>query len=191
MELRIREWQKLHYLDPAKILRGLRAIATTQPLHKLPYEVASLRRRDLRPYGEGRQGALFCYGMSLALGARVSFAQAEASDYDIVARYMEGDTVTYVPVQLKELVPAQVNPRADLQLELDKIGKYVDSRDLAVAFHLNGDRRMEFSELRLPSDAIGSLWFFGATATEQRKWLLLGDMLKDERYWHEFEYPGA
>jgi hypothetical protein len=191
MELRIREWQKLQYLDPEKILRGLRAIATTQPLHNLPYEVATLRRRDLRQYGEGRQGAIFCYAMSLALGSRVSFAQDEASDYDIVARYLLEDTVHYVPVQLKELVPAQLNPRADLQSELDKIAKYADSRDLVVAFHLNGDRTMEFSNLRFPTRAIGGLWFFGATASDQRKWLLLGDMLKDERYWHEFEYPGA
>ena len=191
MDLRLREWQKLKYLDPELILRGLRNIALTQPLHTLPYEVRTLRRRDLRPYGEGRQAALFCYGMSKVFGRHVSFAQAEKSDYDIVARYVDGGTIRYVPVQLKELVPASVNPSADLQVELDKISKYADCRDLVVAFHLNGDRRMEFSELRVPRESIAELWFFGARAPDQRKWLLIGDMLKEERYWHEFEYPGA
>ena len=191
MRLRIREWQKLKYLDPEPILRGLREIAATQPLHELPYEVRSLRRRDLRPYHEGRQAALFCYGMSQVLGCPVLFAQAENSDYDIVARYVQGDTAHFVPVQLKELVPASVNPAADLQSELDKIAKYGDSRDLVVAFHLNGDRRLELWRLRMPTGAIGGLWFYGAKASDQREWLLIGDLLKVQNQAYEFLHPGA
>ena len=191
MELRIREWEKLKFVDPEPILRGLREIAATQPLHELPYEVRSLRRRDLRPYHEGRQAALFCYGMSQVLRTPVVFAQAENSDYDVIARYVLGDTAHYVPVQLKELVPATLNPDADLQSELDKISKYVDSRDLVVAFHLNGDRRVEFWKLRMPTNTIGGLWFYGAKAPDQRNWLLIGDMLKEQNDAHEFQHPGA
>ena len=106
MDIRAREWASLKYLDSEKILRGLREVATSYPLHELPYEVAALRRRDLRPYAEGRQAALFCYAMSHIAGAPVWFAQAERSDFDIVARYVRGDVTHFVPVQLKELVPA-------------------------------------------------------------------------------------
>ena len=191
MELRVRQWEKLNYLDPERILRGLRTIATSHALHTLPYEVASLRRRDLRVYGEGRQAALFCYAMSQVSGLRVAFAQAEASDYDIVARYARGDTAIYVPIQLKELVPAKVNSNADLQLELDKIAKYVDSHDLVVAFHLNTDRRIEFTSLRFPVGIVSELWFFGAAAPDQKKWVLVGDMLLGNWGLRDFEYPGA
>lgn len=191
MELRVREWEKLKYLDPEELLRGLREIATTPGLHELPYEVRTLRRRDLRQYHEGRQAALFCYGMSTVLGSPVAFAQAESSDYDVVARYVLGDTAHYVPVQLKELVPAIVNSTADLQSELDKIAKYVDSSDLAIAFHLNGERRVEFGQLQMPKSAVGELWFYGATTLDQRNWLLIGDMLKEQHHAHAFQHPGA
>jgi hypothetical protein len=191
MDIRVRQWEKLKYLDSEAILRGLRKIQESNPLHELPYDVASLRRRDLRTYAEGRQAALFCYGMSQIDGTRVSFAQAEASDYDVVARYVRDDVAHFVPVQLKELVPDRVNPRADLQLELDKIAKYVDSAELVVAFHLNTTKRIEFSELRMPIGRVGELWFFGATTEDQVNWVLLGNMLRDERYAFSFRHPGA
>jgi hypothetical protein len=119
VDLRLRAWEKLKFLDSERILRGLHHIASTQPLHTLPRNVRELRRRDLRRYGEGRQAALFCYAMSQVAGVPVSFAQAEASDYDIIARYVVDEVARYIPVQLKELVPHYVNPAADLQAELD------------------------------------------------------------------------
>ena len=191
MDIRVRQWEKLNYLDSEAILRGLRTIQMTTSLKDLPYEVAALRRRDLRRYAEGRQAALFCYAMSLIDGSRVSFAQAEASDYDVVARYVRGDVGIFVPIQLKELVPEHVNPRAHLQRELDKISKYVDSSELVVAFHLNTTKRIEFSELRMPVGKVGELWFFGATSQDQVDWVLIGDMLRGTRYAFNFRYPGA
>jgi hypothetical protein len=191
LDLRIRQWEKLRYLDSERILRGLRQIATSKPLHTLPYQVSSLRRRDLRFYGEGRQAALFCYAMSQVAGVPVAFAQLEASDYDVIARYVIDDTAHYVPIQLKELVPDQVNPHADLQAELSKIGKYVDSHELVVAFHLNSERHIDFSTLSFPVGTVGELWFFGATTRDQRKWVLIGNMLRQERFAYEFTYPGA
>ncbi|MCW5658432.1 MAG: hypothetical protein KIT60_12070 [Burkholderiaceae bacterium] len=101
MDIRVRQWEKLKYLDSEKILRGLRKIQEANPLHELPYHVASLRRRDLWTYAEGRQAALFCYALSRFDGIPVSFAQVEASDYDIIARYVRDEVAHYVPVQLK------------------------------------------------------------------------------------------
>ena len=191
MDIRIRQWEGLRYLDSEKILRGLRGIATTHALHELTYEIRSLRRRDLRAYGEGRQAALFCFAMSQVAGVPVSFAHAECSDYDIVARYVKDDVAHYVPVQLKELVPERVNSGTNLQTELDKIRKYVDSHELVVAFHLNVEQRVEFSGLRLPVGVVGELWFYGASTPDQRRWALIGDMLRENRYVYEFTYPGA
>ena len=49
-----REWLQYRYLDPERILTGLREIARTYPLHDLQYHSRTLRTRNLRKYGEGR-----------------------------------------------------------------------------------------------------------------------------------------
>ena len=190
MDARLRTWARLPYLDSERILRGLRDIAANSPLHELPYEVASLRRRELRAYAEGRQAALFCYGMSQIIGTSVWFAQAEASDYDVVARYVLDDLIHYAPVQLKEFVPEHVNPTAELQVEMDKIGKYVDSAELVVAFHINRAITLHPSELRLPG-GIGGLWLYGAKSSDQSRWFVIGNPLAPQPGTLEFGYPGA
>jgi len=129
--------------------------------------------------------------MAQVAGVPVSFAQAEASDYDIIARYVRSDIAYYVPIQLKELVPEYVNPKADLQAELDKIAKYADSKELVVAFHLNVGQRVEFAGLTFPVGIVSELWFYGASTSDQSQWALIGDMLRDNRYVYEFHYPGA
>jgi hypothetical protein len=191
MTIRVRQWQKLAYRDPAFILRGLRTLATSVPLHELPYDLRSFRRRDVKKYGEGRQAAMFCYAMASLSGVPIDFALVEESDYDFVAAYKTGDVSNFVPVQLKELVPAHVNPRTNLQDELDKIAKYVDSKDLVIAIHLNTEKRIEFSELRLPVGMVAELWFFGATVPDQSTWVLIGNMLGKNPVVHRFRYPDA
>ena len=186
-----RGWFKLNYLDPERILTKLREIALTYPLHELRREAATLRTRELRPYGEGRQAALFCYGMSRVIGSPVEFAQCEEQDFDVIARYRVDDEIRYVPIQLKEWVPQEVNAEATLSVELAKLDKYADSQNLVVAFHLNRNATIQFSELRLPKTKIGALWFFGAREPTQRDWWLIGNLLNDGAVAHEFQYPGA
>ena len=186
-----RSWPKLNYLDPERILVGLRDVALTYPLHKLRYEAATLRTHQLRPYGEGRQAALFCYGMSHVVGARVQYAQSEQEDFDVIARYQANNEVRYVPIQLKEWVPEDLNPSATLEMELAKLAKYGSSERLVVAFHLNRNTTIRFSELRLPSTKLGALWFYGAKEPSQQHWWLIGNLLKDGPVGHEFTYPDA
>jgi hypothetical protein len=173
-----REWLQYNYLDPEKILVGLREIAQSYPLHELRYHARTLRTRALRKYGEGRQAALFCYGMGRRLGTPVSFAQVERQDYDIIAAYeLDGD-VNFVPVQLKEWAPDILPSPTTLQAELDKLSKYADASDLAVVFHLNRGTTIKLSELTFPK-TIGELWFVGCTEPSQNHWTLIGDLLKD------------
>lgn len=184
-----REWLQYQYLDPEKILIGLREIARTYLLHELHYHSRTLRTRNLRKYGEGRQAALFCYGMSQALGTKVSFAQVERQDYDIVTTCeLEGD-VNFAPVQLKEWAPDFLPSPEPLQVALDKLAKYADSTDLVVAFHLNRRTKVILSELSLPR-SIGGLWFYGCTEPSQNHWTLIGDLLK-EAVAYEFMHPEA
>lgn len=191
MTTRLNAWKNLRFLDPERVLIGLHDIAKMYPLNSFPYEFSSLRRRDVRHFGEGRQAALFCFAMSKVVGVPVWFAQTEASDYDIVTRFRRNDVDHYAPVQLKELVPARVNAASSLQGELDKLSKYVDSADLIVAFHVNRDVRLEPSDLRLPRGAIAQLWLYAATAPDQSKWAAFGDLLGPSPGQFDFIYPSA
>ncbi len=144
----------------------------------------------MREYREGRQAALFCYGVGRAIGVEVGFALFEKEDYDIVARFRLGDTEHFVPVQLKELVPAKLNDKADLQGELDKLSrKYLTSADLVVAIHVNRDiTDLHPAELRLPR-GLAQIWLYGACDRNQERWLIIGDLLKDANRVYEFHYP--
>jgi hypothetical protein len=191
VDLRVRQWSKLRYLDPVRLLQSLRHLELTLPLHTLPLATRELRTHGLRKYNEGRQAAIFCHGMSSVVGVPVHFAHVPNSDFDIIARCSSSDTHSYVPVQLKELVPSHVNAEADLQTELSKIAKYVDSKDLVVAFYLNTQRRIEFARLKYPVGVVAELWFFGATTPDSQRWVLAGNMLTSPVYGYEFTYPGA
>ena len=112
-----REWLQYNYLDPEKILVGLRVIARTYPLHELRYHARTLRTRELRKYGVGRQAALFCYGMGQRLETKVWFSQVERQDYDIIAKYQIDGVHHFVPVQLKEWTPDVLPSPATLQCQ--------------------------------------------------------------------------
>lgn len=187
-----REWLNLQYLDPERFLVGLREIALTLPLDEFNYEVASLRKRDLRKASESRQAALFAYGMGKAvLRAPTAFAVSEAQDYDVVLKYATKGTIAHIPVQLKEWVPDFINQSATLQSELDKLSKYTDSKELVVAFHLNRDATVHLSELKFSQVKIGALWFYGATDAAQKKWRLIGNLMRSDAQHYEFLYPVA
>lgn len=163
-----------------KILLGLLDVQLSYPLHELRYQAASLRTRELRDFGEGRQAALFCYGMSQRIGHAVSFAQHEARDYDVVARIEAGDQLNFVPVQLKAWVPEQVNPSSCLQAELDKLTKYADAKDICLAVYLNRSDKLDFSQLQFPFSKVNELWFYWCSNPQQGEWTLAGNLVRPE-----------
>jgi hypothetical protein len=184
----IREWEKLKYYDPEKILLGLRDIAVNFPFPRIPSNLTSQRKRELRRYGESRQCALFCYGISKVRNIKIQYADYEKSDYDFVGVYPEEGYLNYIPIQMKELVPEQVNPDAQLENELKKLQKYTDSQDLCVAIHLNRNESFDFKDINLPELNIRELWFFGAKDRSQSEWRILGDILNNPKV-YEFFYP--
>lgn len=187
--MRLKTWQKLSYLDPKGLLVALRDLSMTHALSELPYNVASLRTNNLNKYREGRQCALFCYGMSQRLGVEIRFAMHEDGDIDSVGTYELAEERHFVPIQLKEHVPEIVRPEAALQAEIDKLRKYVDSSDLTVAFHLNRTGQVRLSELDFSRVPVKELWFFGATDESQDNWLLIGNLLSQNATFFNFSYP--
>ncbi len=189
MNIRSKSWSRLKYYDPAEILIKLRAIETKHPVRKLPYKVSSLRTNPLKNHGESRQCALFCYGMSQYLGLTLSYAELEEADYDFVVFCEEKNS--FVPVQMKELVPEKLNPETDLQKEINKLSKYVDSNDLCVALYLNREiKSLDVRSLDVSRVNVAELWLFGSASANQSKWKLIGNLLEQPNV-YEFRYPQA
>jgi hypothetical protein len=183
-----REWQVLQYRDPRTVLLKFDQFEGQIADQNLPEDVRSLRVRSLRAAQYLRQAALFCYGMSHTSRLRVEFALFEDRDIDCVTRWMDGDTLHFCAVQLKELVPAHLNASADIVAELAKLSKYADARDLVVAFYVNREVHLSFPMFVPAKIGVSEVWFYGATSPDRRHWMLYGDVLATPtRY--EFEYP--
>jgi hypothetical protein len=149
----------------------------------------NLRTRDLRPLRELREACTFCYGMTECTGQKFFVAHAEAQDYDAVATWIVGDCQSFAPIQIKEVVPYEVNPLASVQLVVEGLRKYVNSEDLTVAIHLNRIvRGFNPAEIVVPPLKIAALWMFGAIAADQSRWAIWGNFL-DEMQAREFHYP--
>jgi hypothetical protein len=188
---RTREWKDLHRIDPAFFLREIRKVeAGLSP--NLDPRIRALRDRGQEHFLEARQGCLFCYGMSQKLGVTVSFIPVERQDYDGVAVWLDGDIERYCPLQLKELVPAKLNPNDTINARLAALKKYRDSADLVVAIHHTRTGRIEPNDIHIPTDvSLAGIYVFAATSADQTRWALLGDFTKDRDEWTilEFDYP--
>lgn len=184
-----REWEQQQFLDPRAVLIKFDQV-DRQFAHRddMPEEVRSLRVRSLRPANYLRQAALFAYGMSHTQKKNIEFALLEDRDIDCITRWVDGDTVHYCPVQLKELVPEHVNATAQLESELAKLEKYADAREVVVAMYVNRRVHLDFPITAPTNLRISELWLYGALSPDLRKWMLYGNLLgQAQRY--EYEYP--
>jgi hypothetical protein len=187
--IQINEWKRLAWYEPAEFLRGLRRAEVRIADWDLEPKVRHLRTHELRPQLEARQAALFAHGMSEAVGSQVLFAMHEAGDHDFVTAHASGDTRHFTPIQLKEWVPPDLNPRQSLHDILNKLPSvYPTPSRTAVAIHVNRPTRIEFAEMEIPNIALGGLWLFGASAPDQTEWFLYGSLLH-EPLLYTYRYP--
>jgi len=135
-----------------------------------------------------RQAALFCYGIGKALETTIYYSLYENADYDCIARWKENGFEKYAPIQLKEIVPEGLNKTTSLNNELKKLQKYVTSKNLIVAMHLNRKGSLKFSEITFPKLEIAEVWLYGGLSEDQEKWFIYGNLL-DEPQFFEFKYP--
>ena len=173
----LRALEQLEYRDPLPFLIQLHRFEQEVAKSETPPKLKALRTNSLKEWRETREAAMFCYLMGQRAGRTVLLARGENQDYDFVASWLDQDTRSYAPVQLKELVPAPLNPSASIEGLISSLGKYVDSRNLTVVIHLNQRKRFNLGELRIPKLAIAGLWMFGAVNPDQSSWGLWGDFL--------------
>jgi len=169
-------------------LRRLRELELKVARSNLPTSVKGLRTNALKEWREAREAAIFCVGIGERIAQKVYFAKSEASDYDFVAAYGPGKTGFLVKVQLKEVVPTDVNPAASIQSAIDALqSKYVDLSDLLVAILLNQETHFDPAALQIPELGLAGLWIFGGISSDD--WCLWGDFLIQERIGVRFSYP--
>lgn len=187
-----REWVALTYYKPAVVLHNTRPIELMMARSDLSEKVKTLRTHRLRPFGERRQAAIFSYLIGRFTGLEVQFALFEAEDHDAIVQWRDSDTVNYVPLQLKELVPDNLNPQQTIDSILEGLaGKYRTSGDLVVGVFLNRRGRLDLESFPFPEMPIRELWFFGNAIPDGSQWFICGNILAKDRGCRVFPYPGT
>src|SRR5436190_1384209 len=116
----------LEFRDPKPFLKRLRKLQRKVSRSNLPSAVKDLRTNDLKEWREAREAALFCVGIGQRMGHTVFLAKSESHDYDFVACWVRDDTRHFAPVQLKEVVPTELNSAASIQKIIEALPpKYV------------------------------------------------------------------
>jgi hypothetical protein len=184
----LRAIQKLEFRDPEPFLVRLRQLEYELAASATTEKIRNLRTNKLKEWKELREAALFCYGMGKRIGQTVYVGRGESQDYDFVASWTTEGVQYLAPVQLKEVVPINLNPDASLQAIVDSLAKYADSEDLTIAIHLNQQMHFEPSELLIPPLRIAALWVFGSISPDQSSWGLWGNFLEAPEGMH-YEYP--
>lgn len=121
----------------------------------------------------------------------LSPCSATMLDYDAVATWIKDGTQSFAPIQLKEVPPAALNPRASVQEVIDGLGKYPGSEDVTVVVHLNQRTRFLPSELTIPPLRLAALWVFAGITPDQSRWAMWGNLLEPVESWQAgtFDYP--
>jgi hypothetical protein len=188
---RLRQLESLTYFDPKVVLQNLRKIEMDLPEGGIDQHVRSLRTNDLKSSREARDAALFAYGQSCVQGLVVGYAPVEDQDFDFVTTWVVDETRHFCPVQLKELVPEELNSAATLERLIASLCKYADASDLTVAIKMNRLGRFDPAEVVIPSSLrLGGLWTFCATSSDQNDWGIWGDFMRPESVGGaKFQYP--
>lgn len=180
--------QDSEFRDPRQFLVEIRKLESWIVASELSHKAKSLRTNSLKEWREIREAAIFCYGMGQRIGQPVFLSRGESQDYDFIASWTLGEVQNFAPVQLKEVVPEDVNATASIEKVICSLTKYVDSKDLTVAIHLNQRVRFDARELVVPPLPIAALWVFGSISPDQSEWGLWGNFLEKSEG-SRFIYP--
>ena len=112
----------------------------------------------------------------------------EASEYDFVVSWAIGSERHFCPVQLKELVPADLNPGATVDAIVGELQRYAPSQRTALAIRINRRGRFALGPVDRSKVPFRELWFFGSADPNASRWSLFGDALTRPHY-YEFTYP--
>jgi hypothetical protein len=170
----LRRWRQLTWRDPYTDLVALGKLYSSLKAKGYDATVDDLRSREVRPFLEQRQAALFAYFISSAvIRAPIAYAMVEAEDYDCVLWSKKGGVARgqscYTPVQLKEVVPREKNPKASIESELAKLKKYGTSKATVVAVHVNQTGLVNYSAIKRPNTSVREIWLYASITPDQAR----------------------
>ena len=187
MSIRLRTWAKQTFYDPEPVLRNLRDVEIQLARSNTPDLIKRLRTGRLKSEREARDALLFTHGMATVVGAKVYVAPGETEDCDFVTRAAVGDTIHYACVQLKELVPEDLNPSQSLEGLVAEI-EHLPRSDAVLAIRLNRRARIDYDKLAEVRVPFAELWYFWAASPDSSSWRIFGDAMGQPSV-HEFSYP--
>ncbi len=176
---------EMEFWDPVPILRALRNIELSELWSSLPERTRRLRTASLKEQREARDAAIFAHGLATVLGTKVLFAPEEAADFDFVVMWTEGGNDRFCAVQLKELVPDDLNPAQTLDELLAGLAKYPPTKTILAVLINKSIPAREIPLARVP---FRELWLFWQGSPDGSRWGLEGDLLSDSRR-YEFRHP--
>jgi len=135
-----------------------------------------LRGKDQKSMRELRQAALFAYAYREALSIsdlKVCPNLEEDSDADAALQWTKDGQIHEMPVQLKELPPAERNVDVRVEDLLRKaVTKYHTGTDLILAIFLN--RHQYFGKVKVPHLRVCEVWFWGFSKPDHSEMMLAG-----------------
>jgi hypothetical protein len=187
VDIDLRAWSKLSYEDPEPVLRRFRTLEVAHSVVDLDPLIRRLRSSQLKGPREVRNAAIFTHGMAAAIGTKVYFAAIESSDYDFVTTWQIADQQKFCSVQLKELVPVDLNSNQRLPDLLASLEKYQPTRT-ALAVLLNKPWQMDVKDIPAVARRFSQLWFFWLASPDGNNWKIQGDALAVPAT-YDFRYP--
>jgi|GEM_PF-1183411 len=181
-----RAWTHYTYYDPCIVLPKLQLVREALSNSETPDHIKNLRTNRLKRERESWEAAIFCRLLSLAYGHDIFFCREEDEDFDSIFTWSSDEGQNYAPIQLKELVPTELNAQASLSDILDGIRAKYHAPELIVGVRLNQRTQFNPRALDVSGLEIGELWMFGVTAPDQSKWSLFGEFLSGNVEQHEF-----
>lgn len=184
-----RKWSALEWRNPQLDLYALGILQAKLEATGIFPTTDSLRQRQMREHLERKQAALFAFFVSHSvLRSPVQYALYEDEDFDCLIQWIADGKKYCAQVQLKEVVPPNVNPTATLDAELLKLGKYITSSHSIIAIHLNQTGWVNYSAIKKPEAAVGEIWLYSSITADQSRWFLYGDLLHFARG-YEISWP--
>ena len=152
-----------------------------------PDLVRRLRTGKLKSDREARDALLFAQGMAGVVGAKVYVAPGEAEDCDFITRATVRDTTFFSCVQLKELVPDDLNPSQSLDSLIAEVAELPPS-DTVLAIRLNRRGRIDYAKLAAVRVPFAELWYLWAASQDSNAWCLFGNAMGQPAL-YDFQYP--
>ena len=136
-----------------------------------------------------RQAGILTYGMSLLTERVIDITKYEKSDFDFIAKYIEGDCIKYVPVQLKELVPSHLNKKQSLEDIFKKLKAYSSSNDLVIEIYISRNIKLNVKKIKLKNSNFREIYLFESCSKNNEKWFIYGDIQQNNPVFFKFNYP--